>query len=195
MLNVCKKNYCFNALKTQTEHQLALAFSKSLHSYSGTFDKVIILCVGTDRLTGDSLGPLTGYKLLPLLTKLKTPPVLFGTLEEPVHALNINNIVDKIYTQYSAPLVVAVDASLGLPQHIGRLSLKHGSLNPGSAVGKKLPAIGDITVTGVVNHYHFLDYAMLQNTRLNTVMKMAEVIAYGIFHGIQTDYTGIPSAL
>ena len=29
----------------------------------GKKDKVLVLCIGTDRSTGDSLGPLIGYQL------------------------------------------------------------------------------------------------------------------------------------
>jgi len=199
MQNPTNTNRNFNSLAIHAKKQFATAFGKLLYEYADTYDKVIILCIGTDRITGDSLGPLTGYKLKPLLASLQTPPVLYGTLEEPVHALNLSSFVQNIYKQFSTPLVIAIDASLGLPKHIGRLTLKAGAFNPGSAVGKKMPAIGDITVTGVVNHCHccsnYLDYSTLQNTRLNTVMKMAEVIAYGLYQGLHAHYTGIPSAL
>ena len=30
---------------------------------------IIFLCIGTDRSTGDSLGPLIGYKLKPIISQ------------------------------------------------------------------------------------------------------------------------------
>lgn len=176
-----------NALMKEAQEQFGQAFSEMLFDSQRPFQEIIILCVGTDRITGDSLGPLTGYKLLALFEqkKLKYQPVVYGTLEHPVHAVNINSFVDEIYLKYPAPLVVVIDASLGLPQHIGRLTLKYGGVEPGAGVGKKMPAIGDIAITGVVNYYAHMDYSILQNTRLNTVMKMAEVIAHGIVRGIE----------
>lgn len=45
--------------------------------------EILFLCIGTDRSTGDSLGPLIGYKLRE--KGMKNARVL-GTLEEPVHA-------------------------------------------------------------------------------------------------------------
>ena len=184
MITACNTAYNVNVMNDHAKQYFGRAFGEVLRAYEGTYCKAVILCVGTDRITGDSLGPLTGYKLLPLFNKLASPPALYGTLETPVHALNMGDFVSDIYKKYSAPLVVVIDASLGLPRHIGRLTLKQGGIYPGSAVGKKMPAIGDISVTGVVNYYHCPEYSILQNTRLNTVMKMAEVISDGIFQGL-----------
>lgn len=47
---------------------------------------VVFLCIGTDRSTGDSLGPLIGYKLRQMRLPKTT---VFGTLERPVHAMNL----------------------------------------------------------------------------------------------------------
>lgn len=43
--------------------------------------EILFLCIGTDRSTGDSLGPLIGYKLKE--NGMRNARVL-GTLEEPV---------------------------------------------------------------------------------------------------------------
>ncbi len=47
-------------------------------------------------------------------------------------------------------------------------------------VNKDLPSIGDISITGVVNVGGLMEYMVLQNTRLNLVMNMAEIIAKSI---------------
>ncbi|MFP3381143.1 DUF1256 domain-containing protein, partial [Bacillus sp. SIMBA_069] len=52
-----------------------------------------------------------------------------------------------------------------------------GALKPGAGVGKELPPIGDASITGVVNVGGFMEYFVLQNTRLSLVMKMATQIA------------------
>lgn len=47
---------------------------------------IILVCIGTDRSTGDALGPLVGTKLEQVgITNFQ----VFGTLDEPVHALNL----------------------------------------------------------------------------------------------------------
>ena len=73
--------------------------------------EIIILCIGTDKATGDSLGPLIGYKLnrMPKMENVR----IYGTLKEPVHAVNLTETVNEIYDRYDNPLVIAIDASLG----------------------------------------------------------------------------------
>ena len=51
------------------------------------------MCIGTDRSTGDSLGPLIGYKLRE--KGMKNARVL-GTLEEPVHAMNLEPCMEQL---------------------------------------------------------------------------------------------------
>ncbi len=66
--------------------------SKSIfeHLYSSieTYQELIILCIGTDRSTGDSLGPIVGYKLKPYISSYEKVHLL-GTLDQPVHAKKI----------------------------------------------------------------------------------------------------------
>src|SRR5690625_3536000 len=73
------------------------------------YDSFEIACIGTDRSTGDSLGPLTGSLLQH--RSLKTLHV-YGTLHNPLHALNIEDYLAKIRTNHSKPFIIAVDASL-----------------------------------------------------------------------------------
>jgi putative sporulation protein YyaC len=44
-------------------------------------------------------------------------------------------------------------------------------------VNKELPEVGELHITGIVNVAGFMEYFVLQNTRLGLVMKMADVIA------------------
>ena len=47
---------------------------------------IVVLCIGTDRSTGDSLGPLVGNKLKFLI---RNKVHIYGSLECPVHAKNL----------------------------------------------------------------------------------------------------------
>lgn len=140
---------------------------------------IIVLCIGTDRSTGDSLGPLVGEKLKFLNRDNLT---LYGNLEYPVHAKNISLILDNINKIYSKPFIIAVDACLGSLQNVGKVILECSPLYPGSAMDKDLPGVGDISISGVVNICGNMDFMVLQNTRLFTVFHLSEFIANGIYH-------------
>lgn len=154
-------------------NQLYSFISQRMHRYSS----IIFLCIGTDRATGDSLGPLIGHKL----RNIRYPNVhVYGTLESPVHAKNIQDITAQIYNTHCNPLIIAIDACLGKIDHIGYISFGEGTIKPGAGVNKDLPEVGDLFITGIVNFSGFMDMVILQNTRLNLVMKMADFIAFAI---------------
>ena len=57
--------------------------------------KLIFLCIGTDRVTGDSFGPLVGHKLKCLFREEGNVKVI-GNLDSIVCAHNIVNIINNI---------------------------------------------------------------------------------------------------
>lgn len=143
-----------------------------------TFNREIIyLCVGTDRATGDCLGPLVGTRLLALFPAVK----LYGTLEKPSHAVNLASVIGEIYDRYVNPLIIAVDASLGDIDRIGCINVRPVGLKPGTALNKLLPVVGDFHISAVVNVGGYLEQMVLQNTRLYQVYTMSEIIARSLY--------------
>ncbi|MCG1011699.1 spore protease YyaC [Tepidanaerobacter sp. GT38] len=142
---------------------------------------LVIMCIGTDRSTGDALGPLVGERLHKVCKYAK----VFGNLEEPVHAVNLEKVLDKVQSTYKNPFIIAIDASLGRSENVGTIKIAPGALKPGAGVNKNLPPVGDFHVTGVVNVAGFMEYLVLQNTRLFTVMKMVDIISVGILEGLE----------
>jgi len=133
---------------------------------------VVIVCVGTDRSTGDAFGPIVGSKLQGL-----RDVQVYGNLEEPVHAVNLSSTLRAITDKNdNNPFIVAVDACLGNFDHVGQIIVEQGPLRPGAGVKKSLPEFGDFAITGVVNVSGFMEYFVLQNTRLNVVIKMSEIV-------------------
>ncbi|MBS3873650.1 MAG: spore protease YyaC [Firmicutes bacterium] len=138
---------------------------------------VVVVCIGSDRSTGDSLGPIIGT----LLSQRRLPNThIYGTLRDPVHAVNLHETAALLSRTHAAAKVVAVDACLGKSESIGLITVGRGSLRPGAGVNKDLPPIGDIYVTGVVNVGGYMEYFVLQNTRLYLVYRLAETIAAGL---------------
>lgn len=143
---------------------------------------IVIVCIGTDRSTGDSLGPLVGSRLIQLGFRQEQ---LFGTLSEPVHAMNLVEVMDTIHTKFDRPFIVAVDACLGQSASVGHIQVGVGPVKPGAGVNKDLPPVGDIHLTGIVNVGGFMEYFVLQNTRLSIVFNMADIIADSLYHSYQ----------
>ena len=138
---------------------------------------IVFVCIGTDRSTGDSLGPLVGHKIYNLNKK---NVFVLGNLENPVHAKNLDSVMKMVGESYHKPFIIAVDACLGRMEHVGYITVGDGPIKPGSGVNKNLAPVGDMHVTGIVNFGGFMDFLVLQNTRLSIVMKMADLVSMGI---------------
>lgn len=144
-------------------------------------EKNLVLCIGTDRYIGDCLGPLVGT----MLEKMELSCPVIGTLDDPIHAVNLKKRLAAIQLTYPNHKIIALDACLGVEDNIGSIQLKTGCLFPGKGVGKKLPAVGDISIIGIVDSCENEDFFFLHNIRLNLIMKMAEVISKSIFDALQ----------
>jgi putative sporulation protein YyaC len=137
-----------------------------------------VICVGSDRATGDSLGPLVGS----MLTSSRFPGKVLGTLEQPVHAGNLEHAL--MLVDDTSPIILGVDACLGTQREVGTIIVSQGPLKPGLGVRKQLPPVGHLHIAGVVNVGGFMEHLVLQSTRLNLVVKMAQAIAWGIIHAV-----------
>lgn len=137
-------------------------------------DDVVFVCIGTDRSTGDSLGPFVGMYLKELGYEN-----IYGTIDDPVHAMNLHNILETIPKNKT---IIAVDASLGSTTDIGKLSACKGGLRPGTGVNRDLGVVGDYGIYGCVNVSGFYEYFALNNTRLSVVLKMVKSIVFAIYN-------------
>ncbi len=155
---------------TFAENQIA----EALKPYAD--EKCLILCIGTDKYIGDCLGPLVGTYLL---NNHITCPV-FGTLDMPVHAINLKIVISEIKAKYPNHTIIVIDACLGAEDCIGTIQIRIGAIHPGKGVGKKLPPVGDISIVGIVDSTEHSSIFPLYNIRLGMIIQMASVIAKGI---------------
>ena len=163
---------------------------------------LVLVCVGTDRIIGDSLGPLVGSILERTIytfpqndspgktKKYRTENSnrlfektgrsdrlkIYGTLLHTVHARILADTAAHIRRNHTDSIVIAVDASLGEKADVGSVFVRAGNLRPGAGVNKNLPRIGDITITGIAGEQSRHPYLTLQTVRLSTVVQMAEQI-------------------
>ncbi|WDL96902.1 spore protease YyaC [Alicyclobacillus sp. ALC3] len=160
----------------------ATALANALHLMVPADRELVIVCIGTDRSTGDAYGPLVGTAL-----KHEDCPVpVYGTIHEPVHALNLEATTDYIAIRHRGAYVIAVDATLDTFDNVGAIQIYSSPLRPGANAGKELAAVGDCSVLGVVNVDGFLAQTTLQFTRLALVMDMAESTAAGLLQFLRS---------
>lgn len=183
-LSGLEKNNSLNIDSPMASVNFSIMLSKYINLYfNPPCKELVLLCIGTDRSTGDALGPIIGHKLSHSLSKYSYVH-LYGTLDNPVHAKNLQEKLETICDSLNNPFIIAIDACLGKVDRIGYITINKGPLKPGAGVNKNLPAVGDISITGIVNLSGYMEYLVLQNTRLSLVMKMADTLAQSIEYSI-----------
>ena len=128
----------------------------------------VIMCIGTDIVGGDCLGPIVGQ----LLIKSGIPAYVYGTLSRPITASNLNEYYEFIRSNHLST-IIAVDACVG--KDVGQVSVTKGSLRPGAAAGKDLPEVGDVSVTAVTCEYPPSD-RRFASVRLGFILSLARKV-------------------
>jgi len=158
--------------RTRVDSAGLLAFLQSIAA-QWPRERVVFLCIGSDRSTGDALGPLVGD----VLTARGWPQVR-GTLAAPCDADSLGAMLKTLPSEH---LVIAVDACLGRAGSVGSFLVADGPLRPAQATGTaELPDVGHYSIAAVVNEQGAKPYHTLQTTSLHAVMRMAGELAEAI---------------
>ncbi len=170
--------FYINAKKSTASEELAHLLEKCIDKIEHPWEEIVFLCIGSDRINGDSLGPFIGHQL----ERFHWNSVyIYGTLYAPIHALNLEDSVRELKDRHPCAIFIAIDASLGTKKHIGFITIGMGPIYPGAGVNKELLPVGDIFITGILNESGCFEHLLLQTTRLAFVVEMAETITNGIY--------------
>lgn len=142
--------------------------------------EIVIVCFGAPSIAGDSLGPYVGSALV---EKYNLPCYVYGTLDRPLTARNMDEYLPLISSLHPRAVVLSVDASLGKKERIGKFTVREDGVCP-AAVGGRKNRYGDVGILGVVgvndgNYMH-----ELLNANGVEVSKMADKIAFVIYSAI-----------
>ena len=148
--------------------------------------KLIFLCIGTDRVIGDSFGPLVGYKLKKLFIDKENIKVI-GNLDNIICMHNISKILRDINSTYKDSFIVAIDAAFSSENNIGRIRVSKNSMNIGSGFNKNKISVGNMSIKGIVSkntNNPKYNFKLLQNIPLSFIMGMADCVSQGIYNVI-----------
>lgn len=146
--------------------------------------EIVVVCFGTPSIAGDALGPYVGSALI---EKYRLPCFVYGTLNRPLTAKNMDEYLPAIFAMHPSAVMLTVDASLGKKERVGKFAFRDDGVCP-AAVGGRKRRYGDVGVLGVVgvndgNYMH-----ELLNANGVEVSKLADKIAFLIFSAINDTY-------
>ena len=163
------KNFLINDEKLSIKMQIEQFLRANLQN-----EIPIIVCIGTDAVTGDSLGPLVGSMLK---AKLLGKTYVFGTVDCPITAYDVAAVSQFVKNAYPDTPILAIDAALGQRHEIGKIKTSLSPIKPGLGVDKRLAEIGSLSIIGIVEEK---GNRFLSSVRLSLVYNMAEIISTAI---------------
>ena len=93
--------FYIDARKNGSSGEIAYLLKKCILHCPKKWTEIVFLCIGSDRVTGDCLGPYIGH----LLTPHETGHIfVYGTLSCPVHALNLEK-TSSLIKRFHPPCV------------------------------------------------------------------------------------------
>lgn len=109
--------------------------------------KPVILCIGTNKIIGDSLGPLVGDFLSDIYD---VNAYVYGKSDKNVNGINFKNYTKHLDCHHKNALIIAVDSCVGNKEDVGKVKYTKAGVKAGGALGKDNLRIGDIGILGVV---------------------------------------------
>lgn len=166
-----ERNSRLGGKKIVREHGL-IPFFKLMAEDGVNTSGLWFVCIGTDRSSGDSLGPLTGT----LLMEAGYANVI-GTLAEPCDSDRLQRLLQRIP---AGAVVLGIDACVGRPEAVGYFRLAREPIEPGRSMGRPLPPVGDWSIAAIVCENKGNPAFVLQRTPLNRVLTMSRDIVKAV---------------
>lgn len=141
--------------------------------------ELLFLCIGSEKISGDSVGPIVGSILK---NRYKLPCPILGTEDKPVNGVNLPHYIENIRTVFPNHRIIAIDSAVGSKKDMWTIKIKKGGVVAGGAITSKNPRIGDIGILAVVGEKNDDVLSTLLQAPLDRVERIAERIAKTIYN-------------
>lgn len=140
---------------------------------------IVIICVGTTSVIGDSLGPKVGDLLI---NCYNIDAFVYGSSIRPVNGINYASYLAFVKKHHKNSVIIAIDACLGEKKEIGKVKYTFEGLRAGAALNKNLEKIGDIAILGIVAKKSENNFNSLNLASESTIDLLSQKIALRVFH-------------
>lgn len=162
-------------------------FVNDLKSKINNKNKMIIfLCIGTNKVIGDSLGPIVGTNLQKMLKDNKKIKV-FGNINNPINALNVKENIEYINKRYIDKYIIVIDSAVSDKDLIGEIFITKNKTILGKGIDNKISEIGDISIKCSVSNNQdngIKNFEALQKVPKEFISNLADIVSLGIYEVI-----------
>ena len=148
-----------------------------------TDSATVYMCIGTEKVFSDSLGPRVGTLLN---ENMLYPAFVYGLSEQNITAENLLYCYSFIRAMHPDSKIVVIDAAVGSAEQIGKIQVSDNGIMPGAATNKNLPSVGDFSIIGIVADRSMSDFYTLNSEKDKLVGQVARFIVEAILVAIKT---------
>lgn len=109
--------------------------------------KLLFLCIGSEKISGDCIGPIVGTLLK---EKYRLPFPVLGTEENSVNGTNIRAYKENIKKHFPDYKIIAVDSAVGDEKDLWTIKIREGGVRAGGALDPKVEYVGEVGILAVV---------------------------------------------
>ncbi len=146
--------------------------------------KLTFLCIGTDRVIGDSLGPIVGSNIEKFISDNKINNIkVIGSLES-----NLNNTNIEEYTNNSKDITIVIDSAISNTYDIGQIIVDENNIKVRDALNDGKSISSNINIKCIVGknfENEDVNFLMLQNVKLGIVLDLAQKVTTSIYDVIE----------
>ena len=150
-------------------------------------EPTVYMCIGTEKVFSDSLGPRVGTLLN---DNLERASFVYGLRNQNITAENLLYSYNFIKALHPKSKIVVIDAAVGSIEQIGKVQVSNGGIAPGAATNKNLPSVGDVGIIGIVAEKGMGDFYSLNSSKDRLVASVAQFIAEAILEATSNRNSG-----
>lgn len=154
---------------------------------------LIFLCIGTNKVIGDSIGPLVGTNLKrDFKNNMKFKEdynievnciKIFGDMINNVSYNNIEENIQNIKNTIQDSYVIVIDSALSTENNIGKIFVYNKGLKYAESLKRDKEIIGDMSIKVVVGknaQNRFKNFKILKNISSQRVIMLSNIVSKGI---------------
>lgn len=127
--NKVKKRYFYSIKKNRLLYKLEVfRMALFLNKLIPRNKKLVLLCIGSNNMVGDMLGPYSGS----IIERCCDTLTVYGTSLFPVNATNLHQYVELLYTKHREDFILAIDACAS-HHKVGTVIVSNRPIKPASA--------------------------------------------------------------
>ena len=160
--------------------QFIKEFENNFNDIQNDYSNLVILCIGTNSIIGDSIGPITGSNLKHLENEYLK---IYGTMRNTLNFNNAKDVINDIYNNFLKPYIITIDAALSNRKKAGEIVLNKGYIKIGKALERSICFYSNININCVVGRNLQLkeeNIEELKKVEKKNIYEMSEIVSLGI---------------